>query len=69
MQQPEISIHPLIGRLLNKKVLVFYRLLLFYPFTYFRATEKPVEPKFYGYLTFGHMYLAVLNIYSDMITR
>ena len=24
------------------------------PFIYFQTTEKPVEPKFYGYLTFGH---------------
>ena len=26
----------------------------FPPFYIFQATEKPVEPKFYGYLTFGH---------------
>ena len=31
--------------------------ILFRFFIYFQATEKPVEPKFYGYLTFGHMYL------------
>ena len=28
--------------------------ILFHSFLYFQATEKPVEPKFYGYLTFGH---------------
>ena len=28
--------------------------ILFHSFIYFQATEKPVEPKFYGYLTFGH---------------
>ena len=28
--------------------------ILFRSFIYFQATEKPVEPKFYGYLTFGH---------------
>ena len=28
--------------------------ILFHSFLYFQATEKPVEPKFYGYLTLGH---------------
>lgn len=28
--------------------------ILFRPYIYFQTTEKPVEPKFYGYLTFEH---------------
>ena len=28
--------------------------ILFRPYIYFQAKEKPVEPKFYGYLTFEH---------------
>ena len=44
--------------------------ILFYSFTYFRATEKPVEPKFYGYLTFGHnvpygtLYLDIFAVHA-----
>ena len=35
--------------------LFFFSFVFFFrPFIYFQATEKPVEPKFYGYLTFGH---------------
>ena len=28
--------------------------ILFRPYIYFQAKEKPVEPKFYGHLTLGH---------------
>ena len=35
-------------------VFLYYSLFFSALFIYFQATEKPVEPKFYGYLTFGH---------------
>ena len=44
--------------------------ILFRPFIYFQATEKPVEPKFYGYLTFGHnvpygtLYLDIFAVHA-----
>ena len=31
-----------------------FAVLIITTFIYFQATEKPVEPKFYGYLTFEH---------------
>mgnify|MGYP006912442274 CR=1 FL=1 len=41
-------------RTLSQQPFFILFVILFCPFTYFHATEKPVEPKFYGYLTFGH---------------
>ena len=44
--------------------------ILFRPFIYFQATEKPVKPKFYGYLTFGHnvpygtLYLDIFAVHA-----
>ena len=44
--------------------------ILFHSFLYFQVTEKPVEPKFYGYLTFGHnvpygtLYLDIFAVHA-----
>lgn len=45
--------------------------ILFRSFIYSHATEKPVEPKFYGYLTFGHKLSydnkSIFRLYYSMI--
>ena len=45
--------------------------ILFHSFVHFQATEKPVEPKFYGYLTFGHKLSydnkSIFRLYYSMI--
>ena len=45
--------------------------ILFHSFLYFQVTEKPVEPKFYGYLTFGHTLScdnkSIFRLYYSMI--
>ena len=45
--------------------------IISHSFIYFQATEKPVEPKFYGYLTFGHKLSydnkSIFRLYYSMI--